>query len=124
MDDSDASPDPGGDVWNRYDGAPWHSSELGGVVLRWPNLDVIFSYRGSVRSGTYLGGLQAVGATGVGHATVAGLLQTWASTGEGSMDRSVTEGGQTGVVSFVDGRGNDGSTREGLRQCGDGGERS
>jgi hypothetical protein len=53
-------------------------------VLRWPNLDVIFSYRGGARSGTYLGCLCAVGATGVGRATVAGFLQTWASMGEGS----------------------------------------
>jgi hypothetical protein len=35
---------------------------------------------------------------------VVGFLQTWASMGEGSKDRSVTEGGQTGVVSFVGGR--------------------
>jgi hypothetical protein len=39
--------------------------------------------------------------------------------GEGSKDQPVTEGGQTGAVSFIDGRGDDGSAREGL---GDGGE--
>jgi hypothetical protein len=50
-------------------------------VLRRPNLDVIFSYRGGARSGTYLEGLRAVGATRVGHVTVAGFLQTWAPTG-------------------------------------------
>jgi hypothetical protein len=50
---------------------------------------------------------------------VAGFLQTWASTREGSKDWPVTIGGQTGVVSFVDDRGDDGLVWEGLRQCGD-----
>jgi hypothetical protein len=63
-----------------------------------------------------------VGAIGVGCAMVAGFLQTWASTGEGSKDRLVTEGGQTDAVSFVDGRGDDGSVREGLLQRSNGGE--
>jgi hypothetical protein len=55
---------------------------------------------------------------------VAGFLQTWAPTGEGSKDRSVTKSGQMGAVPFVDGQGDDGSVREGLRQRGDGGEQS
>jgi hypothetical protein len=59
------------------------------------------------------------GATGVRCATMVGFLQTWTSMGEGSKDQPVTEGGQTGAVSFIDGRGDDGSAREGL---GDGGE--
>jgi hypothetical protein len=91
-------------------------------VLQRPNIDIILSYRGGVRSGTYLGGLRAAEETGVGHAMVADFLQTWASTGEGSKDRPVTEGGHTGAVSLVDGRGDDGSAREGLRQRCDGGE--
>jgi hypothetical protein len=62
--------------------------------------------------------------TGVWRATVAGFLQTLALTGEGSKDRLVMESGQIGAVSFVDGRGDDGSAREGLRQRGDGGEQS
>jgi hypothetical protein len=65
-----------------------------------------------------------VGATRVGCATVAGFLQTWASMGEGSKDRPVMEGGQMGAVSFVDGRGDDGSAWEGPRQREDGGEQS
>jgi hypothetical protein len=93
-------------------------------VLRWPNLDVIFSYRGGARSGTYLGGLQAAGATGVGRVTVVDFLQTWALMGEGSKDRLMTEGGQMSAVSFVDGRGGDGSVREGLQQCSNIGEQS
>jgi hypothetical protein len=44
--------------------------------------------------------------------------------GRGLQARLVTEGGQTGAVSLVDGRGDDGSVREGLRQCNDGGEQS
>jgi hypothetical protein len=96
----------------------------GGAVLRRPNLIVIFSYRGDARSGTYVGGLRVAGAIGVGRVTVAGFVQTWASIGEGSKDRLVMDGGQTGAVSFVDGRGDDGSAWEGLRQRGDGGERS
>jgi hypothetical protein len=55
---------------------------------------------------------------------VASFLQTWALTGEGSKDRLATESGQTGAMSFVDGRGDNGSTWEGLRQRGDGGEQS
>jgi hypothetical protein len=50
---------------------------------------------------------------------VAGFLQTWASTREGLKDWPVTIGGQTGAVSFVDDRGDDGLVWEGLRQCGD-----
>jgi hypothetical protein len=50
-----------------------------------------------------------VGPTRIGHATVADFLQTWASTGEGSKDWPVMEGGQTGALSFIDGRGDDGS---------------
>jgi hypothetical protein len=42
--------------------------------------------------------------------------------GEGSKDEPVTEGGQMGAVSFIDGRGDDGSAREGLQHRGDGGE--
>jgi hypothetical protein len=91
-------------------------------VLQRPNIDIILSYRGGVRSGTYLGGLQAAEETGAGRAMVADFLQTWASTGEGSKDRPVTEGGQTGSVSLVDGWGDDGSAREGLRRRCDGGE--
>jgi hypothetical protein len=102
-------------------GARWSE---GGAVLRWPNLDVIFSYRGGARLGTYLRGLWAVGAIGVGRAMVVGFLQSWASTGEGSKDRSVMEGGQTGAVSFVDGWGDDGLAREGLQQHGESLERS
>jgi hypothetical protein len=55
---------------------------------------------------------------------VAGFLQTWAPTGEGSKDQTVTESGQMGGVSFVDGWGDDGSAREGLQQRGNGGEQS
>jgi hypothetical protein len=91
-------------------------------VVRWPNINVIFSYRGGVRSRTYLGGLWEVGPIGVGCATVAGFLQTWASMAEGSKDGPVMEGGQMGAVSFVDGWGDDCSAREGLWQCGNGGE--
>jgi hypothetical protein len=54
----------------------------------------------------------------------AGFLQTWVPTGEGFKDRPVTESGQIGAVSFVDGRDDDGLAWEGLRQRGDGGERS
>jgi hypothetical protein len=75
-----------------------------------------------MRSGTYLGGLRAAEETGVGRAMVVDFLETWASTGEGSKDRPVTEGGQTGAVSLVDGRGDDGSAWEGFRQRCDGGE--
>jgi hypothetical protein len=64
------------------------------------------------------------GATGVGRATVADFLQTWASTGGGSKDRPAMKSGQMGEVSFIDGRGDDGSAREGLRQRGDGGGES
>jgi hypothetical protein len=55
---------------------------------------------------------------------VAGFLQTWAPTGEGSKDRPVTESGQMGGVPFVDGWGDDGSAWEGLQQRGNGGEQS
>jgi hypothetical protein len=60
-------------------------------------------------------GLRAVGATELGRVVVAGFLQSWESMGEGSKHWLVKEGGQTGAVSFIDGRGDDGSTWEGHR---------
>jgi hypothetical protein len=61
MDDSEASPDPAaarGTNTEAHHGTRWSR----GAVLRQLNLDVIFDYRGGARLGTYLRGLQPVGA--------------------------------------------------------------
>jgi hypothetical protein len=67
MNSSEVSPDPAavrGTDTVVHHGTRWSK----GVVLRWPNLDVIFGYKGGARSGTYVRGLQPVGSSRVGHA--------------------------------------------------------
>jgi hypothetical protein len=93
-------------------------------VPRCTILEGFSSYERGARWGTYLRGLWTAGATGVGHVIVADFLQTWASMGEGSKDRPAMESSQTGAVSFIDGWGDDGLAREGLRQRDDGGGES
>jgi hypothetical protein len=68
MDDSAASPDPM--VAHITDMAAHHGARRSkGAVLRWPNLDVIFGYRGGARLGIYLPGLQLAGSFGAGCTT-------------------------------------------------------
>jgi hypothetical protein len=98
MDVSKASPDPvaaRGIAMVAHHGA---RRSKGGGVLRWPSLDVIFGYRGGVRSGTYIRGLQPVGSSGAGCATARLKLRPSATVAGSNKGQIMTRLGKVGAT--------------------------
>jgi hypothetical protein len=97
MDGSEASPDPA--AARGIDTVAHHGTRRSkGGVLQWPNLDVIFGYRGGARSGTYLRGLQPAGSSRAGRTTVRLKLQPSVTVAGSTKGQLTTRLGKTGAA--------------------------